>query len=108
VKALLLVADLAHGAPRRVLDQRRCHGFRSAHLARHDDAVGRHQGFDRYARMRIGGHIEIDHGIGDAVAHLVGVTFRHRLAAEEIVSTVRHLTLYESDGEGRDGCPAPA
>jgi hypothetical protein len=55
--------------------------------------------------MRIGGHIEIDHGIGDAVAHLVGVTFRHRLAAEEIVSTVRHVTLYESDGE--DGTVVP-
>jgi hypothetical protein len=44
--------------------------------------------------MRIGSHVEIDHGIGDAVAHFVGVTLRHRLAAEEIVSTVRHLTLY--------------
>ena len=108
VKALLLVADLAHGAARGVLDQSRCHGFRSAHLSGHDDAVGRHQCFDSHPRMRIGGHVEIYHGIGDAVAHLVGVTFRYRLAAEEIVSTVRHVTLYEFDGGGRDRCPAPA
>ena len=55
--------------------------------------------------MRVWRHIEIDHGIGDAVAHLVGVTFRDRLAGEEIVSPVRHVTLYESDG-GQTG-PLP-
>jgi len=33
------------------------------------------------------------------------VTFRHRLAAEEIVSTVRHVTLYESDGEEGTAVP---
>ena len=40
VEALLLVADLAHGAPRRGLDQLGRHALGPAHLARHDDAVG--------------------------------------------------------------------
>jgi hypothetical protein len=52
--------------------------------------------------MRVCGHIEIDHGIGDAVAHLIGVTFRNRLAGEEIISPFRHVTLYDPTVDKRD------
>ena len=48
--------------------------------------------------MRIRGHVKIDDGIGDAVTHLIGVTLRHRFAGEEIVSPVRHVTLYDPKG----------
>ena len=75
VEPLLLVADLAHGAPRRRLDQLGRHALGPAHLARHDDAVGGDQRLDGDARRRIGGEVEIDHRIGDAVAHFVGMAF---------------------------------
>jgi hypothetical protein len=35
--------------------------------------------------MRIGGEVEIDHGIGDAVADFVGMAFRHRFTGEEVI-----------------------
>ena len=101
-KPCLLVADLAHGAPRRLLDQLRRHAFRPAHLARHDDAVGGDERLDRDPRQRIGGQIEIDHGIGDAVAHLVGMAFRHRLAGEEIICPRQFALL--SERQGRTAC----
>jgi hypothetical protein len=91
VKSLLLVANLTHRAPRRRLDQLGRHALGPAHLARHDDAVGRDQSLDGDPRKRIGGKIEIDHRIGDAVAHLVGMTFRHRFTGEEVICP-RHLS----------------
>src|SRR5262249_55529086 len=106
MEALLLVADLAHGTPCRLLDDLPRHVFWPAHLAGHDDAVGGDERFNRRARMRIGRHVEIDDGIGDAVAYLVGMTFRDGFTREEIISLVRHLILYDADGEGRDLAPA--
>ena len=85
VEPLLLVSDLAHGAPRRLLDPLPRHALRPAHFARHDDAVGRDQCFDRDPRQRIVGEIEIDHGVGNPVAHFVGMAFRHQLAGEEVI-----------------------
>ena len=85
VEALLLVADLAHGAPRGLLDELRRHALRPAHLARHHDAVGGDQRLDGDARIGIGGEIEIDHRVGDAVAHFVGMTLRHRFTGEDVI-----------------------
>jgi len=41
--------------------------------------------------MGIGGKIEIDHRIGDTVAHFVGVTLRHGFAGEDVICP-GHLT----------------
>ena len=50
MEPLLLVSDLAHGAPRGLLDLVPRHAFGSAHFARHDDAVGRDERLDRDPR----------------------------------------------------------
>ncbi len=104
VEALLLVTDLAHGAPRRFLDELRRHALRPAHLARHNDAVGGDQGLDGDPRIGIGGEIEIDHRVGDAIAHLVGMTLRHRFTGEDVICP-GHLSTPCNNGRpsGRGG-----
>ncbi len=92
MKALLLVADLAHGAARRRLDQLGRHGLGPAHLSRHDDAIGGHQRLDRHPRQGVGGEIEIDHRVRDSVAHFVGMALGDQLAGEEVVRA-RHGAL---------------
>src|SRR5439155_2825296 len=82
MKAVLLVADVADGVPRH-LDQYIL-GNRGgpARLAGKHDAVGCRHRLDAAARLRLRREIGIDDGIRDAVADLVGMAFRHRLAGK--------------------------
>ena len=69
------------------LDQQlRGDGIGAAHLAGQHHAVGRDQGLAGDARLRIGGEEGVDHGIGNAVADLVRMAFRHRFAGEDIIA----------------------
>ena len=82
MEPVLLVADLANAATSRLFEHLMGHMIRSAHLAGEHHLVGRGQRFDRNPRIRVGGQISVDDGIGNAVAHLVGMTLRHGLAGE--------------------------
>ena len=82
MKIVLLVADLADRLARHVDQQLRGDRGRAAGFAGEDDAVGRGQRFDAAARLRLGGEEGVDDRVGDAVANLVGVPFRHRLAGK--------------------------
>ena len=67
---------------------------RAAHLAGEHDAVGRRQGLDAAPRLRFGGKKGVDNRVRDAVANLVGMPFRHRLAGEnKIVLRQRTVSL---------------
>ena len=97
VEALLLVADLAHGAARCLFDDLRRHALGPTHLSRHDDAVGGDEGLDGDARMWVGGKVKIDHCVGYAVANFVGMTLRHGLTGKDVIGA-GHLGTPCCDG----------
>ena len=84
VEAVLLVADLAHAVPRDGRERLGGDRLRSPYLARQHDPVGGDQGLAGHAGVGIERQIGIDHGIGDSVADLVRVPFRHRFAGEQV------------------------
>ncbi len=87
METLLLVADLAHGAPRGVLDRLCSYALRPAHLTSKYDVIGGDEGLACHARVRIGIQIEVDDRVGDAVADLVGMAFRHGFTGKEVTSS---------------------
>jgi hypothetical protein len=90
VEAVLLVADVADGAAHQGHDLALAQRHAAAHLAGEDDAVG---GGERLARHLGGGilaEIAVDDGVGDAVAHLVGVALGDRFAGENVVAVALH------------------
>ncbi len=92
VEAVLLIADVAHRHASDVGDEILGYARRAASFARDDDAVG---GGERFAggadRPRIDSSLltlaeeQIDDLVGDAVADLVGMAFRDRLAGELVI-----------------------
>ena len=74
------VADVAHRAAHDVLDVDVVGG---RHLAEHEDHAGGRRHLDRAARVGIVRQDVVEHGVGDGVAQLVGMTLGHRLRCEE-------------------------
>ena len=92
VEPLLLVADVAHRGADDALDLGR-RDLGAAGLAGDDDEVGGRQGLAGDAGVGVaGGEKGVDHGVGDAVAHLVRVALGHRLAGEEVVGPGHRLS----------------
>jgi hypothetical protein len=87
VEAVLLVADLADHLAREPLDGRGVHAGGAAHLAGNDHPVGGGQRLATDAGLRKGLQVRIDDRVGDAVADLVRMALRHRLAGEEVIAT---------------------
>jgi hypothetical protein len=103
VETVLLVANGADGAARGRTEARRVDDFvavlvlleqrvRYAHFPGNHDAIGGAQNFCRNAylpgvKAGLAGLLvdKIDNLVGDAVAHLVGVTFGNRFAGEEVI-----------------------
>src|SRR5216684_7376045 len=92
MKPFLLVADVADGMARHVDQYLAGDRGRTAHLAGEDDTVGRRQRLDTAARLRLGGEEGVDNRIRNAVANLVGVPLRHRLAGKNKI-VLRQDTL---------------
>ena len=84
-EAFLIVADILDGGARRFFHHPSGDRSGAADFAGQHDTVGGRQGFHRDAGIGIGTQEGIDDGVGDPVAHLVGMTFRHGLAGEQIV-----------------------
>src|SRR5690606_23683205 len=84
VESLLLVADVLDAAAHNFLDAGN-DAARAAHLAADDDAVGRREGLAGNAGMGVLGKEGIEDGIGNAVAHLVGVPFRNAFGGEDVI-----------------------
>ena len=86
VEVLLFVADLSDGAPCHFDQSFAGDRSRTAHFAGQHHAVRCDQRLDAATRLRFGGKKGIDDRIGDAVANLVGMTFRHRFAGEHKIA----------------------
>src|SRR5258708_18360489 len=100
MEVVLLVADLAD---RFTGDRDQLFGSNrggAAGLAREHDAVGRDQGFDPAARLRLGRQIGVDHGIGNAVANLVRVALGHRFTGEYEIALQQETALSERPVRG--------
>ena len=89
VKAVLFVPDFLDRAAGHVLKGRVGDRIRPPHFPGEENEVGRAQGLDGDARVRIGRQIGVDHGVGDAVADLVGMSFGNRFARKKVVA-LRH------------------
>ncbi len=83
VETFLLVADRLNRLPRRFLDLLLGDRVRTAHFTSQHNLVGGGQRFTRDAREGIGGKVEIDNGIGNPVAHLVGMALGNGFAREQ-------------------------
>ena len=90
VKPVLLVAHPPDGLPHRVDDPGR-NPVRPAHLAGEHDPVGGGQRLAGNPAVGVGREVQIDHGIGNEVADLVRVTFRHRFTGK-YVTALGHRT----------------
>ena len=95
VKVFLLVADVANCLARH-FDQLFV-GDRggAADFTGKDDTIGRDQGLDAAAGLRLNGEIGVDDRVGDAVANLVGMAFRHRLAGKHEIAFGQRFALPE-------------
>ena len=82
VKILLLVANLADRLAGNLDQLLAGDRFWAAGLAGENDTVGRDQRLDAAACLRVSGQVGIDDRVGNPVADLVGVAFRHRLAGK--------------------------
>ena len=58
-------------------------------------AIGRDQRLDAATRLRFGGKKGINDRIGDAIANLVGMTFRHRFAGEHKIAAGQEFAFRE-------------
>ena len=107
VESVLLVADVPHRIPGDVLDRGVIDVVRSAHLARDDDAVGRAERLHRHARLRVGRQEGVDDGVGNPVADLVRMTFRHGFAGEDIVPLGHQPRPFHNPNTLQPGCKQP-
>jgi len=82
VKPFLLVADVADRVPRHVDQHLAGDRGGAARLAGQDDAVCRRHRLDAAARLRLGSQVGIDDRVGNAVANLIGMALRDRLAGK--------------------------
>ena len=82
VEPLLLVADLADRFARPAFDLVLSDELAASHFARDHDEVRRAQRLAPDARPGVGVEIQVDDGVGDAVADLVRMALRDRLARE--------------------------
>ncbi len=86
MKILLLVADVADRLARH-FDQLLAGDFGGpANLAGENHAIGRDQRLDTAARFGFGGEIGVDDRVGNTIADLVGMTFRHGLAGKNKIT----------------------
>jgi len=89
VELFLLVADVADALAHDAIDAAQ-HLFQlvlvgQADLAADDDAAGGRKGLASNAGMGFDSQERIKDGVGDAVADLVGVTFRNAFGSEDVV-----------------------
>ncbi len=75
MEAFLLVADLPDTAAHRLLHHLVGDLAGTPHLARQDHPVGGCQRLGRHPRIRVCREIQIDDGVGDTVAKLIGMPF---------------------------------
>jgi hypothetical protein len=113
VEALLLVADVLDAVADDVLDPLQDVAG-AAHLAADDHPVGGGEGLAGDARLGVLVEEGVEHRVGDPVAHLVGMAFRHRLGGEEVIAATAHLDdphrltiAFPTQGRGQ-GQPATA
>ena len=110
VKTLLLVTDILDGGARRRFDFLGADRLGSTGLPRDDHAIGGGQGFAGRADVP-GAHAflgtfaekQVHHFVGDTVADLVGVTFRHAFRGEKIVRPRHALFLWGLGGPSLQG-----
>src|SRR6266851_8972505 len=86
VEAFLLVADFLDRLARHLDQPVAADAAGPAHLAGEDDPIGRRQGLDPAARLRIGGEEGVDHGIGNAVAHFVRMPLAYGLTGKYVIA----------------------
>ena len=84
VESVLLVADVADHLARAVLDVLAADRLGTSHLSGDHDEVRRAQGLAPDARSGVGAEVQIDDGVGDSIADLVRMSFRDRLAREQV------------------------
>src|SRR3546814_7899093 len=82
---------------RHLLQQIPSHLGWSTHLAGEHYPIGGCKGLDGNPRIRVMGEEGVDDGIGDPVAHLVGVSFGDRLAREEIAAVTHRSEEHTSE-----------
>ena len=85
VETVLLIADRLDGIARRFLDQVLGDRFRAADFAGENDRVRRRQRFAGNAGERFARKEKIDDGIGNPVAHLVGMALGNGFAGEQVI-----------------------
>ena len=93
VKAVLLIADIAHGGARDLFNFLIGDKTRGAHLTGQHNQIGSGQCFNRHPRLRLAGEKGIQNSVRYAVTNFVGVTFRNRFTGEYIIFD-GHGTLF--------------
>ena len=108
MKIVLLVADLADRVARHLDQLLAGDRGRAADFAGEHHPIGGDQRLDAAARLRLGSEKGVDDRVGDAVANLVGMAFRHRFAGEHKIALGQGSLPFPKASKKRSGKPTAA
>src|SRR5271166_6800495 len=85
IEARLLIADIADDVPRRLDQIVGADLGWAANLTRKHDAICCCKSLERDARVRVRREVEVDNGVGNLIADLIGMPLRYGFARKKIV-----------------------